>query len=421
VIIIAHRLSSKADAKATLQYTLDFGVNSTDASANVLACQDCASLTGLEHQLRIPPLKIVFDADDRAKIMRRIDTALATGQVAQGANTAEFEQLFAEYCGTKNAIAVCNGSAAIEAALRARGVEGREVLVPTNTFFATAAAVMFAGGTVKLADIDPATFSVSLETLKRAVTSRTAGVIVVHIGGIMTSELPQIRSWCEEQGLWLLEDCAHSHGSALGNVRAGRFGYAGTYSFFATKVMTSGEGGMVVTDDDSVADKIRLLRDHGKPQPWVSYHTELGANWRMCEFAACVGIVHLGRLDEFISHRERLAAYYDAALSSHRALVPVSPSGRSSWYKYIVLLPTGADREKVRAATKERGVSFSGGVYDVPLHRQPIFNGEVAPDFPGAESACLRHVCLPLYTGMTAEDVDFVVATLVEALDRGME
>ena len=370
--------------------------------------------------MRVPPLKILFDAEDRAKITRRIDAALAAGQIAQGANTVEFEQRFAEYCGTKHAVAVSNGSAAIEVALRARGVEGREVLVPTNTFFATAASVMFAGGTVKLADIDLTTFSVSLETLKRAVTPQTAGVIVVHIGGIMTPELPEIRSWCEDQNLWLLEDCAHSHGSALGSVQAGRFGYAGAYSFFATKVMTSGEGGMVVTDDDAVADRVRLLRNHGKPQPWVSYHTELGGNWRMCEFAACVGVVHLGRLDEFISQRELLAAHYDAALSSHRELVPVSPAGRSSWYKYIVLLPRGADREKVRAAAKERGVGFSGGVYDVPLHRQPIFEGKIAAEFPGAENACLRHVCLPLYPGMTAEDVDFVVTTLVEVLPRGM-
>lgn len=371
--------------------------------------------------MRIPPLKIVFDADDRAEITRRIDAALAAGQVAQGANTAEFEQRFAEYCGAKHAVAVSNGSAAIEAALRVHGVEGREVLVPTNTFFATAASVMFAGGTVKLADVDPATFSVSLETLERAVTPQTAGVIVVHIGGIMTPELPRIRSWCEERALWLLEDCAHAHGSALGGVRAGRFGYAGTYSFFATKVMTSGEGGMVVTDDDAVADRVRLLRNHGKPQPWVSYHTELGANWRMCEFAACVGVVHLGRLDEFISHRERLAAHYDAALASHRAFVPITPADRSSWYKYIVLLPRGADREKVRAAAKDRGVSFSGGVYDVPLHRQPIFEGAVAAEFPGAENACSRHVCLPLYPGMTAEEADFVVATLVDVLPKGME
>ncbi|MGQ0522464.1 MAG: DegT/DnrJ/EryC1/StrS family aminotransferase [Betaproteobacteria bacterium] len=369
--------------------------------------------------MRIPPMKPSFTDADRREILRRIDASLAMGQVAQGANTEEFEERFATYVGTRHAVAVANGSCALEAALRARGIEGREVLVPTNTFFATAAAVRFAGGHVRLADVDPGTFSVSVETLQRARTPQTAGVIVVHIGGIITPQIEAIRTWCEAEGFWLLEDCAHAHGSEFAGRRAGRFGYAGAYSFFATKVMTSGEGGMVVTDDDHVAQEIRLLRDHGKADPWVSHHTRLGANWRMCEFAAAVGVVQLARLDEIIECRARVATRYTAALSGIPEPVPVLPRHRASWYKYIALLPPGMNREIVKRRLKEQGVALSGGVYEAPLHRQPVFGAEAdVARFPCADDVCARHICLPVYGEMTETEIEHVVAAVAQAVSE---
>ncbi len=366
--------------------------------------------------MNIPPLKIVFSEEDRQEILKRIDQALASGRVAQGENVKEFEETFARYIGTKHAVAVSSGGAAIEVAMHLLNVKDREVLVPTNTFAATATGVLLAGGRVRFVEADPKTFSVSLASLKQAVTPQTVGVIVVHIGGIITPEIEAIRQWCDEAGLWLFEDAAHAHGSQLNGKMAGRFGIAAAYSFFATKVMTSGEGGMLVTDDDELAKRARGLRDYGKPDPWVSFHTQIGSNWRMSEFCAVVGLVHLRRLDEFVGWRERIAHYYTGALRSLPEVIPVLPAGRSSWYKYIVLLAKERRREEIKAVMKEHGVSLSGGVYETPLHRQPVFEAMAVGSFPVADDICARHICLPLYYSMTQEEASQVIEVLRIAL-----
>jgi dTDP-4-amino-4,6-dideoxygalactose transaminase len=361
---------------------------------------------------KIPPLKVCFPEADRREIHERIEKCLAEGQVAQGENVREFEERFAEYCGCRFALAVSSGGSALEAALCALDVRGREVLVPTNTFLATAGAVLRAGGQVKLVDIDRKTAAPSLEMLRRQAGPQTAGVIVVHIGGIVTPEIEAIRTWCDENGLWLFEDCAHAHGSELNGKRAGTSGIGGAYSFFSTKVMTSGEGGMVVTNDEGLAKKVALLRNYGKPEPWITYSTELGANWRLNELAAAVGVVQLRRLDEFISWREAIAAFYTSQLQGVDGIRLVLPAGRSSWYKYILLLPEGVDRDAFRQAARARGVQFSGGVYDLPLHRQPVFEDRADYGFPNADQFCARHICLPLYYGMTEEEAGYVVETI---------
>ncbi len=373
--------------------------------------------------MQIPPVKVVFLEEDRREILRRIEECLATGYVAQGENVQEFEETFARYVGVKHAVAVSSGGAAIEVAMRLLGVRDRDVLVPTNTFAATATGVLLAGGRVRLTDADPETFGVSLAALQAAVTPATVGVIVVHIGGIITPEIEAIRNWCDERGLWLFEDAAHAHGSSLNGKMAGQFGRAAAFSFYSTKVITSGEGGMLVTDDDELANRARGLRDYGKPDPWVSFHTEVGSNWRMSEFCAAVGVVHLQRLDEFIAWREKIANVYTEALRGVPGVTPVLPAGRSSWYKYIVLLPEGVRRESVTEMLKERGVRLSGGVYDTPLHRQPVFRGNAERGvrdaewgFPVADDICSRHICLPLYYGITEDEALYVVEMLHQTL-----
>ena len=365
--------------------------------------------------MEIPPVKIEFSPADREEIARRIDRCLATGRVAQGDNVREFEQEFARYVGTRHAVAVSSGGAAIEVAMRLLGVQGRDVLVPVNTFAATAGGVLLAGGRARFVDVDRRTFGASLAGLTAAATPETAGVVLVHIGGIITPEIEAIRAWCRATGRWLFEDAAHAHGSRHNGTAAGAFGIAGAYSFFATKVMTSGEGGMLVTDDAGLADRARGLRDYGKPDPWVSFHTQLGSNWRMAEFCAAVGVVHLRRLDEFVAWRDKVARAYTEMLRGLPEVVPVLPEGQSSWYKYIVLLPGWANRDRVKQAMKQRGVTLSGGVYEVPLHRQPVFQA-TAGTFPVADEICGRHVCLPVYFGMTDEEAARVVRALAETL-----
>lgn len=360
---------------------------------------------------QIPAQKIVFSEADRLEITQRIDLSLATGQVAMGKNVQEFETNFAQFVGPKHAIATNSGGAAIAIAMHLFDVKNKEVLVPTNTFVATASEVLLAGGNVRLVDIDPQTFSVSLKALKTAVTPQTVGVNIVHIGGIITPEIEEIRDWCNAQGLWLFEDAAHAHGSSFNSKSPGQFCSMAAYSFYATKVMTCGEGGMLVTDDDQLAEKARGLRDYGKPHPWESYYTQLASNWRMSEFSAAVGVVQLKRLPEFIQWREKIANFYTQALQNLPQFTLVLPPEKSSWYKYILLLPQGIKREEFKAKMKEKGVSLPGGVYEMPLHQQPIFQ-EISGNFPNADDICQRHICLPIYFGLTEEEAEYVVECL---------
>ena len=366
--------------------------------------------------MKIPPVKVVFSPEDRQEIMVRVEEILSTGMLAQGKYVKEFEDRWATYVGAKHAIAVSSGSSAIEVTMRSIGIEGKEVLVPDNTFAATAVSVLMAGGRVRFVDTEPTTFSVRLDELKARYTPNTVGVIIVHLGGIITPEIEAIRQWCDSQGIWLFEDCAHAHGSEWNERRAGTFGLAGGYSFFATKVMTTAEGGMIVTNDDTLAERARLVRNHGKPEPWVSYHTHLGTNWRMSELNAILGLTQLKRLDEFIAWRKKIADIYTKRLEDIPQLTSVLPLARSSWYKYIVWLPQGIDRSRLKQEMRERGVKLSGEIYATPLHRQPIFQNMTQDDFPKTDEICSRHICLPLYVGMTEEEARFVVETLKTVL-----
>lgn len=368
----------------------------------------------------IPAAKIVIPEPDRREILARIDESLRTGALTLGPLTKTFEQDFAALVGARYAIAVNSGTSALEIPLRILGVEGREVVVPSNTFFATPAAVLHAGGSVRFADVDPATFALSLETVRRAVTPKTAGVVIVHIGGIVSPETPAIAAFCREKGLFLLEDAAHAHGSSLGAKSAGSFGAAASFSFYPTKVMTSGEGGMIVTDDERIHREALQYRDQGKEGFTTNFHVRLGYNWRLSELHAAVGISQLKRLPEFLADRRRAAGEYTSRLRGMPGLAPVLPAEGSSsnFYKYIVRLEPGIDRARLKKAMKERfGVGLSGEVYEVPCHRQPVFARYAVEELPGADEACSRHICLPVYAGMKTEEVEQVVGALSQALE----
>ena len=370
--------------------------------------------------LRIPPARLVFSDEDRAEILAFVDEALRTGALTLGPRTLEFEASFAARHEVDHAVAVSSGTAALEIALRILGVGGREVIVPANTFFATAAAVMHAGGTPRFADVSADTLALSTETTAAAITADTVGVVLVHIGGLVSPAVEAIRSLCDERGIFLLEDAAHGHGASYDDRPAGTFGAAGCFSFYPTKVITSGEGGMLVTNDERVRDEARIYRDQGKAGFVGGEHVRLGAAWRMSEVHAAVGLVHLRRLDEFIATRRRVAARYDAGLRDLEAitsLVPPSQCGHA-YYKYPALLAPGIDRDALKKRlAEEHGVGMSGEVYARPLHLEPVFQSIPHGPLPVAEDVCARHVCLPVHSDMTDEEAEIVLAALTSSLD----
>jgi dTDP-4-amino-4,6-dideoxygalactose transaminase len=373
--------------------------------------------------MKVPPVKVYFPEEDRSAILEQIDRAMFTGQLTLGTSGREFEEKFAAYVGTKYAVAVNSGTSSLEIPLRILGVEGKTVLVPTNTFFATPAAVLHAGGKVRFVDADPETFSLDVGSMKQSITPDTVGVIVVHIGGIMTPRMAEIQEICQEHGLWLFEDAAHAHGCGYKDKMAGTFGVAASFSFYPTKVMTSAEGGMIVTNDEHLANEAKLYRDQGKLSFTQNLHGKLGYNWRMSEPHAIIGLSQFGRLEEFIVARQRIAAIYDAGLASISGIRPLTvPAGcRCNYYKYIGMLDEGIDRTKLKKILREEyEVSLSGEVYELPCHLQPIFQGDYQEgDFPKAEDICQRHICLPIYVTMTNEEANYVVSSLKKVLKKG--
>jgi dTDP-4-amino-4,6-dideoxygalactose transaminase len=297
-------------------------------------------------------------------------------------------------------------------------------MVPTNTFVATAAAVMHAGGRVRFADVDPQTLCLDASRLEAALTRETAGVILVHIGGTVAPDVERIAALCRARGIWLVEDAAHAQGSTYRGRPAGSFGVAGSFSFYPTKVMTSGEGGMIVTDDDRIRDEALIYRDQGKAGFYANVHTRLGYNWRMSELHAVVGRSQLRRLPEFIEARQRIAAVYDRGLQEDELLAPLRPPAEavSNYYKYVAFLRRPIDRPALKKLLRERyGVPLTGEVYELPCHQQPVFEPLGTGALPDAERACAAHICLPMSPRMTVEQAEYVATSIRAALPDVVE
>jgi dTDP-4-amino-4,6-dideoxygalactose transaminase len=372
----------------------------------------------------VPPTRIDFSAEDRAWITERISEVLATGRLTLGGYGEEFEKQFAAMTGAKHAIAVNSGTSSMEIMLRIAGVQGKDVLVPADTFIATASAVIAAGGRPVLTDTDVATLSTTAAEIEKRITPNTVGVMIVHIAGFVTHEMPAIVDLVKRKGLWMMEDAAHAHASTLNGKHAGTFGWAGSFSFYPTKVMTSAEGGMIITDDDHMASEARIYRDQGKASFLQNSHIRMGSNWRMSEPHAIIGLRHLHNLPQMIANRRRIAARYDAALSkSNSGMKPVlPPKGCSAnYYKYVVMLPDGCDRAKLKAWLKEQhGVQCSGEVYEFPLHKHEVLRHLDPGNLVNAEIACGRQMCLPIFASMTDEDADRTIAALAAAQKAGL-
>jgi len=368
--------------------------------------------------MKIPSFRYYFPQESIDFVSEKFREILETGAfLSTGKHCAELEDKFASYVGLQHAVTVNSGTAALEAIFRAIDVRGFDVIVPTNTFAATAFAVVHAGGRPIFADCTD-DLTVDPEDVKKKLTDKTKVVVTVHVGGMVSPHTYDLVDLCEEKGIYLVEDAAHAHGSALDGKKAGTFGVAGAFSFFSTKVMTTGEGGMVVTNDEAISDKVRLLADQAKVDG-RNYHEELGLNWRMAEVQALMGLAQLEHLDSFIDKRTEIAKIYDEEFENVASLSPLKvPSNvRHSYYKYIVFLDKTLNREEIQKTLKtEYNVSLGGYVYDLPCHLQPVFKDFVQSSLPVSEDLCNRHICPPIYVQMTEEEALYVVNSIKRCL-----
>jgi dTDP-4-amino-4,6-dideoxygalactose transaminase len=383
---------------------------------------NAAGESGPARPVDLPAARVVFSEQDRRDVAALVDDALRTGALTLGPLGERLEREFAARHGALHAIAVSSGTAALEIVLRYVGVEGGEVVVPANTFYATAGAVVHAGATPRFADVDATTLALSVETVDAALTPATRAVILVHVGGLITPAVDDIRALCDARGVPLVEDAAHAHGASWRGRAAGTFGTAGAFSFYATKVMTSAEGGMITTADGALAADARFYRDQGKASFLEGGHVRVGSAWRMSELHAAVGLVHLRRLDEAIATRGAAAAVYDRGLAAIPGIEPLAiPAGcHTNYYKYVAFLDDGIERATVKQRLRaEHGVALSGEVYARPLHEEPVFAEFRRSSLPVAEDVAARQVCLPIYSDMTEEEAARVVDAVAAVFGTG--
>ncbi len=373
----------------------------------------------------VPILRVPFDARDRRFLADGLEQILSSGTLTMGRFTQDLEQEFAALCGVPHAVATSNCTTALEIILRTIGVAGKTVIVPTNTFIATAFAAVHAGARVVFADSDPRTLCLDPEDLRRRLRDDTRAVVLVHIGGIITPGVEELKELCEKRGIALIEDCAHAHGSTYKGIAAGAWGLAGAFSFFPTKPLVSGEGGLITTREEGLDGKARMLRNHGKNPKMDNRISELGHNWRMSELTALLALQQTRKAKELFVQRKAAAAFYDRELTDLKgARILELPKGLdSTYYKYILTLDQGISRAELKKRLKEEfRVSLTGEVYDLPCHLEPVWkswrhaavNGD--DSFPGAEEIARRHICLPLYPGLSEEELAHVVASLKACL-----
>ncbi len=335
-----------------------------------------------------------------------VAAVLESGQLAQGPRVEEFERAFRTYVGTREAVAVSSGTEALRLALLATGIgPGDEVVVPALTFLATASSVLMCGATPVVADVDPRTYCLDPEAVRAAMSDWTRAVVPVHLYG-HPADLDPLRELCEARGIALVEDAAQAHGARYRSRMVGSVGAAGCFSFYPTKNMTTGEGGMVTTDDAELAARVRLLRQHGQVAPY-DYH-RLGYNSRMTDIGAAIGLVQLGRLEAFNAARRRNAALLTEGLRGCVATPEVEPWAEHVFHQYTV---RAARRDGLRAHLKERGVG-SGVYYPEALSDVKVLKGKskVAGSAMVAERLCGEVLSLPVHPGLGDEDVAKVVA-----------
>ncbi len=397
-------------------------------------------------RISVPVLRLSFSPEDRDFIHSNVDRVLDSGMLTMGAFTGEFEERFASFAGAEHAIAVNSGTAALELILRGLRIEGRSVIVPTNTFLATAFAVMNSGNRVIFADSEPDTLCLDPQDLETRIVPDTAAVILVHIGGLITPAVRRLQKFCRDRSIHLIEDCAHAHGCSIDGEGAGTLGVAGSFSFFPTKVLTCGEGGMVTTNDPALADHIRMLRNDGKNPELGNRMAEPGNNCRMSDITAVLGVQQMRRAREIVHERQRVASFYDSTIPAIPGLQPVTlpPNAVSTYCKYLVYLDERIDRADLKRTLKEEfSVSLTGEVYADLCHTEPLWRKvggcglrrdvkdpacarfplcgcDKIPKghFPGAEYISRHHACLPLYPGLTERELSHVVASLKTTLSR---
>ncbi|HVW06573.1 MAG TPA: DegT/DnrJ/EryC1/StrS family aminotransferase [Vicinamibacterales bacterium] len=363
-----------------------------------------------------------FPREDIDQILPAIESILESGWLILGEHTDAFERAFRQYVGTQHAVAVSSCSAALQIAFRFFGVKGREVILPTNNFPGDVSALLYEGGIPVLADMDPYTFCMDTDDALRRITPQTAGIVVVHLGGLVYPDIDRIREVCEERGLFLIEDVAHAHGAAMGNRKAGSLAHAGCFSFYPTKIMTTGTGGMITTDNEKLARYAQSVRHHGQGKRREDF-VEMGSDWCMTEMHAVLGRSQLARLDETVAYRNQLVEWYRQGLGDADWItIPRYPAEfRHAYYKLPTIVGEDVNRDLLRRILEDEYQIQNGTIYDPPCHLQLALQSTLGLQrgaYPKAERGLARQLCPPVHATVTRDQVAAVVEAMQSTIDR---
>ncbi|MEM3703766.1 MAG: DegT/DnrJ/EryC1/StrS family aminotransferase [Candidatus Bathyarchaeia archaeon] len=348
-------------------------------------------------------------------VVEVLRSGILTHGLGEGPMVKKFERDFADFVKAKHALAVNSGTAALHMAVLSVGVEpGEEVILPSFTFVATAEAVVLSGARPVFVDIDPETYNVSPERIEKSVTKKTKAIIAVDLYG-SPSDLKPIREIADKHGLKVIEDAAQAHGALYQGKPVGAYADVACWSFYASKNMTTGEGGMVTTNNDEIAENLRLLRTHGEREKYRSI--VLGHNYRMPEIQAAIGCVQLAKLPKFLAKRQENAEKLNAKLKYAKNLqLPTEPKNcKNSWYLYTVRLRNAerSRRDALVQKLKDKGIGAEI-YYAYPIHLMPYYVKFGKFRLPETEKASGQVFSLPIHPGVTPEQLDFIGDTVLQ-------
>lgn len=349
----------------------------------------------------IPISKPYIGEEEKRNVMEVLDS----GMLAQGPKVAALEERFASLCETKHAIATTSGTTALHTALLAHGIgEGDEVISGSFTFIASANSILFTGAKPVFVDIDPVTFNIDPSQIERAITSKTKAIMPIHLYGYI-ADMDAITDIAKRHNLAIIEDACQAVGATYKGKKAGSFG-TGCFSLYATKNIMSGEGGMITTNDDYIAEKCKLIRSHGMKVRY--YHDMLGYNYRMSDLHAAIGLAQIDRLEAFTNARIRNAEYLNEHLKG--VTTPAVKEGYYHvWHQYTIQLPEEKDRDAAVKRLAELGVG-SAVFYPVPVHQQGYMK-EIVGDvsLPVTEKMAKRVISLPVHPQLSQNDLETIV------------
>lgn len=351
-------------------------------------------------------------------ILEEIRDVLDSGRLILGKYTSEFEDKFSKYIGVKHAIAVSSATAGLESVLRYWNVQGKEVIIPTNTFIACANAAVYAEAKPIFCDINTMTYCMGVDDVLKKITPGAKVVMVVHLAGLPIPDISRIKKICKERKIYLLEDCSHAHGAEIDGKKVGSIGDAGVFSLYPTKVITTCVGGIITTNNNSLYDFVKSYRHHGQGESLENI-VNFGNDWLMDEIHAILGIYQLKELGNYIKKRSALAKMYMSLIDKVQGIsYVVPPSGtRHSYYRFLINLEVTFDKENIINCMKKDGIEVAT-LYATPLHLQPMYKA-LGQKCPNAEHALQHQIGLPMHVGLKEDNIIYIVNSLQRAIRRG--